>query len=128
MKSKLAIVTDTARGAGGNELVKAQYKRLALNVLRSIARDLQLAKGTYSIRFNAGGPAVAGDAVLHHDRFYLSMSEAGVYWRTCEGQKDYHGGPNRWAWSHGTWSDRLTVPELVEQIQSVLAANAALRA
>ncbi len=124
MKSKLAIITDIARGAGGNELVKAQYKRIALSVLRSMARDLGLAKGTYSVRFNPGGPAVEGNAILHHDEFYLVTSAAGVMWRTCQGQKDYHGGPNQWAWGFG---GTMTVPELTNLIRCLLADNAALR-
>lgn len=122
MKSKLAIVTELARAAGYNDQGKAEYKRLALSVLRSIARDLKLEKGTYSIRFNPGGIAVAGDAILHHDRFYLTTGEIGVMWRTCKGQRDYTGGTNRWAHSErGMFSTSLSVPELVEQIQSVLA-------
>ncbi len=106
-----------ARQAGYNEEGKAAYKRLALSVLRSIARELALPKGTFSIRFNPGGIAVAGDAILHHDAFYVSTGETGVMWRTCEGQKDYTGGPNRWAWGFG---EQLTVDELVGQIACVL--------
>ena len=123
MKSKLAIITELARQASYNEEGKAAYKRLALSVLRSIARDLGLPKGSYSIRFNPGGIAVAGDAILHHDQFYLSTGEIGVMWRTCKGQKDYTGGTNRWA--HG-FGSTLTVDELVEQIRSVLSATPAL--
>ncbi len=113
MKSKLAIITELARAAGYNEEGKAAYKRLALSVLRTVARELNLAKGTYSIRFNPGGIAVAGDAILHHDHFYLTMGETGVMWRTCKGQKDYSGGANRWAWGFGA---ELSDDELIQQI------------
>ena len=123
MKSKLAIATELARAAGYNEEGKAHFKRFALNVLRGIARDLALPKETYSIRFNAGGIAVSGDAILHHDRFYLTMGEMGVMWRTCKGQKDYTGGANRWACSRffaGFETSTRTVPELVEEIRATL--------
>lgn len=117
MKSKLAIITELARAAGYNEQGKAEYKKLALSVLRQIARDLNLAKGTYQIRFNPGGIAVAGDAILHHDRFYLTTGEIGVMWRTCKGQKDYTGGRNRWAVGFGVC---VGVDSLVSEIARVL--------
>lgn len=108
--NKLRIITELARQAGYNEEGKAQYKRLALSVLRSIAKELALVKGTYQIRFNPGGIAVAGDAILHHDNFYVICGESGVMFRTCKGQKDYCGGSNRWAYGFGgtICQDQLT--------------------
>lgn len=115
--NKLRIAVQKAKLAPYNEEYKAEYKRFALSVLRAIARDLQLAKESYSIRFNPGGIAVSGDATLHSNWFYLTICEVGVMWRTCEGQKDYHGGPNQWAIGFGRpESDQK---QIVEQIKRV---------
>ena len=85
-----------AQRSGYAEASKASFKSRALAYLRAIAKDLQLSKGSYSIRFNPGGIAVSGDAILHSDSFYLTIGESGLMYRTCKGQKDYHGGPNCW--------------------------------
>lgn len=100
--NKLLIITQLARLAAGNEQAKAQFKTLAMKALRRIAKELDLPKGSFDVRFNAGGPAVSGDAILHHDEFYLTIGEFGVMWRTCKGRKDYTGGPNRWAIGFGS--------------------------
>lgn len=114
--NKLRIAVQKARMAGYNEEAKADFKRFSLSLLRSIAKDLQLSKDSYSIRFNAGGIAVSGDAILHSDSFYLKIGEMGVMWRTCKGQKDYTGGPNQWAIGFGPESDQN---QLIEQIKRI---------
>ena len=54
----------------------------------------------FDLRTNPGGPAVSGETTLHHEKLYVQISvENGkpmVLWRTCEGRKDYSGGPNNW--------------------------------
>jgi hypothetical protein len=69
--------------------------------LRILARDLGLAAGTFEIRSNQGGVAVSGEVTLHADHLYVQISEfayghggASVLYRTCNGRKDYTGGPN----------------------------------
>lgn len=119
--NKLAIIHDLARNAGYNEEVKAQYKKLAMSVFRTIAKDLNLDKSTYDLRWNAGGIAVAGDVTLHHEKFYLTSSESGIMWRTCNGRKDYTGGRNQWAIGFG---ESMTIDQLVLAIQSHLVPNA----
>lgn len=76
--------------------MKEEWKKRAMAVLRKVAKDLHLVAGTYTISFNPGGIAVSGDATLHHDRVYVSLSPSGWsdsvgYARRCAGQKDYGG-------------------------------------
>lgn len=95
---KLKSIYSLARNASYDDEGKAKYKRAALKFLRELAEYLNLEKGSFSIHFNAGGCAVAGDPILHHDKFYLNLSPGCMgrgYWRTCKGQKDYTGGMNR---------------------------------
>jgi len=83
-----------ARCSGYNEQNKAKFKKLSLSFMRKLAKHLGLSKDSYSIRFNPGGIAVSGDAILHHDRFYVHLNDFGGYWRTCKGRTDYTGGTN----------------------------------
>jgi hypothetical protein len=115
--NKIKIICELARASGYDYDTKEQYRRLALSFLRSVAKDLQLEKGSYEIRFNPGGIAVAGDAILHHNNFYLHFSDSGAYWRTCEGRKDYTGGRNRWVCGFGICLNRET---LVGEIKAIL--------
>ena len=87
-----------ARGASYNYEAKQAFKKAAMRWARTIAKALQLPKGTFEVRFNPGGIAVSGDLTLHHEKFYLSLSDFGAYWRTCKGLKDYgstSSGPNQ---------------------------------
>lgn len=82
-----------------NEEGKAAFKKAAISELRKLAKALKLSKGTFDIRFNAGGIAVSGDAILHSDTLYVHISQPygggfPVYYRSCAGRKDYHGGTN----------------------------------
>lgn len=95
MNNKLNIIVQKAKIVNTEE-DKAEYKRLALNYLRQLAKDLGLLRGTYDVRFNPGGPAVCGDAILHHDKFYFHINDTGVMWRHCSGRKDYTGEKNLW--------------------------------
>lgn len=94
----LATVYALARNAHYNESGKLAFKKAGMSFLRALAKRLELPKESFSIRFNAGGIAVEGDPILHHDKFYLNLSPGCMgrgYWRTCAGQKDYSGGQNR---------------------------------
>lgn len=64
-----------------------------------IAEELNLKPGTYEIRTNPGGIAVAGEVTLHHEKFYLQFGqrsgrEAYILLRECEGLRDFTGGTN----------------------------------
>ena len=47
--------------------------------------------------------AVSGEATLHADQLYVQACQpatghdTGILFRTCQGRKDYHGGPNNFA-------------------------------
>jgi len=84
--------------ASYNETAKAKFKKESMALLRKVVKILELAKGTYSLRYNPAGIACSGDATLHHDNFYVSFNLDMLDWvlvRTCKGQKDFTGGPNR---------------------------------
>lgn len=117
MKSSIARLISLARSSSYNDEVKRQWRSQSLAFLRRVAKGLNLNKADYSIRFNPGGIAVSGEATLHHNQFYLQLSDFGGYWRTCKGQKDYAGGANHNFNSSGAWSRQLTESELIEQIR-----------
>lgn len=94
----LSAAIRVAHNAPYNYDAKEDWLRKGKAVLRRLAKDLDLPKGTYEIRVCKGGIAVAGDVILHHDRLYVNLSsffqsDAG-YARTCKGRKDYTGGQN----------------------------------
>jgi hypothetical protein len=118
--STLKSIYALARLAPYDDENKAKYKAAALKFLRALAKYLKLDKETFQIRFNAGGPAVAGDPILHHDKFYINLYPGacgGGYWRECAGQKDYCGKHNRFI------SDDETVVSLGNAIRKVVVPN-----
>jgi len=118
---KLKSICDLGRNAGYNEEVKARFRSEAMKYLRALAKRLNLPKETYSVRYNAGGIAVSGEATLHHDKFYLQVSH-DCFWRTCNGQRDYSGGRNRWVIApQNAWLCDSGEEVLAEQIQAVLS-------
>lgn len=82
---------------------KRDFHLAARRQLRRLAEALGLAPGSYDIRNNAGGVAVSGEIILHTDRIYIHVSQpatghdTGVMFRTCQGRRDYCGGPNNFA-------------------------------
>ncbi len=82
---------------------KREFHLTARRQLRRLAEALSLAPGSFDIRNNAGGVAVSGEIILHGERVYVHVSQpatgqdSGVMFRTCEGRKDYTGGPNNFA-------------------------------
>ena len=116
----LTAIYKLARNSSYNDETKAKYKRAALKFLRELAKYLNLGKDSFSIHFNAGGIAVAGDAILHHDKFYINLTpfgNSGGYWRECAGQKDYSGKYNRFI------LERETVESLGSAIRNVICAK-----
>jgi hypothetical protein len=82
---------------------KRTFYSHALRQLKLLANALGLAPGAYDLRSNAGGIAVSGEATLHGDHVYVQACQpatghdTGLMFRTCQGRKDYHGGPNNFA-------------------------------
>jgi hypothetical protein len=79
--------------------LKKEYRNLGRRILKHIAEELNLAAGSFDIRWNPGGVACSGDHTLHTDTVYLALHDncglGWFYWRTCKGRKDYTGGGNQ---------------------------------
>ena len=79
---------------------KRLFHSRARSQLRRLATALGLRPGSYDLRSNPAGIAVSGEITLHSDRLYVQASQSamgGILFRTCEGRKDYVGGPNNFA-------------------------------
>jgi hypothetical protein len=82
---------------------KRTFRAMALARLRALAAALELAPGTYDVRWNPGGIAVSGEATLHGEHVYVQVSQpfgsadTGVLYRRCNGRRDYTGGRNGFA-------------------------------
>jgi hypothetical protein len=112
---------DFRRRVAYHKWPKREFHLAARRQLRRLAEALSLAPGSYAIRNNAGGVAVSGEIILHAARIYVHVSQpatghdTGVMFRTCEGRKDYVGGPNNFA-----SLDLLNQPhDLAQRIQEV---------
>nr|WP_250807778.1 hypothetical protein [Neorhizobium tomejilense] len=98
----MALVYDWTKHCGTHE-TKEAFHRDARRLLKSLARDLGFAAGTFDLRSNKGGPAVSGEITLHHNDIYIQASnpgsrqERGLLIRTCKDRKDYTGGNNHFA-------------------------------
>lgn len=114
---RLNSVLALAKCSSYNDEVKNSYRLAVRQWLKRLAIALQLNSENYEIRFNAGGIAVSGDGILHHESFYIHVSDSGCYWRTCKGQKDYTGGTNQWVTRFGV---PITEEELVVRINQHL--------
>ena len=114
MTTTLEDLIRLAQFASYNDERKAFFKKHAMKFMRDVAKDWGLAKGQYDARFNPGGIAVSGDAILHTDNLYLHLNDFGFYWRKCDGRTAYSSRnyPNRQA--SGLL---LTAKELVAEIQ-----------
>jgi hypothetical protein len=82
---------------------KRAFHNHARRRLKQLANALGLAPGSFDLRSNLGGLAVSGEATLHADHLYVQACQpatghdSGILFRTCQGRKDYHGGPNNFA-------------------------------
>lgn len=82
---------------------KRRFHSTARSRLKHLAAELRLAPGTFEIRSNKGGIAVSGEITLHHDGAYVQVGQFGlssghgILIRSCEGRRDFTGGPNRFA-------------------------------
>jgi hypothetical protein len=82
---------------------KRAFHNHARRRLKQLADALGVSPGSYDLRSNLGGIAVSGEATLHADQLYVQACQpatghdTGILFRTCQGRKDYHGGPNNFA-------------------------------
>jgi hypothetical protein len=117
--TKLAVYDQTGSGESGLGLYKQEYRNLGRRILKYIAEQMQLPKGSYEIRWNPGGVACSGDHTLHTDHVYVALHDnigsGWFYYRTCKGRKDYAGGQNQIV----SWS-RFTAPGGLDKLIAAL--------
>jgi hypothetical protein len=73
---------------------KRRFHVVGRTLLARVARELRLSTANRDLRSSFGGPAVMGEAILHADEIYVSISDRDILVRTCSGRKDYSGGRN----------------------------------
>jgi hypothetical protein len=82
---------------------KEAFHRNARRQLKIVANALGLKPEKFNLRSNNAGIAVSGEATLHADHVYVQACQpatghdTGIMYRTCQGRKDYCGGPNNFA-------------------------------
>jgi hypothetical protein len=82
---------------------KRAFHKHARRRLKELADALGLAPGAYDLRSNLAGIAVCGEVTMHADHVYVQACQpatghdTGLMFRTCQGRKDYYGGPNNFA-------------------------------
>lgn len=117
--------TDVASGDGDpnhenpHSYTKLKYHQLGKRVLKVIAAELGLQSGTFDIRSNLGGTAVAGEVTLHGEHIYIQFCEPmnglEVLYRSCKSRKDYSGGANHWM----RYDDLLDLPRACNEFKRV---------
>lgn len=91
------------RGVSHDEAAKRSYHAEGRRVLKRLADALQLESAAYDIRSCLGGPAVAGEIILHSAELYVMIGidwpdeRRHVLFRRVTGRDDYTGGTNHWA-------------------------------
>jgi hypothetical protein len=94
---------DFRRPASYDGAAKRAFHSRARRQLKCVADALGLAPRSYDLRSNQGGIAVSGEITLHAAHLYVQAcqpatgQDSGVLFRTCQGRKDYCGGPNNFA-------------------------------
>ena len=117
--------TDVASGDGDpnhenpHSYSKLKYHRLGKRVLKAVAEELGLQSGTFDIRSNLGGTAVAGEITLHGEHIYIQFCEPmnglEVLYRSCKGRKDCSGGGNHWM----QYDELLDLPRACNEFKRV---------
>jgi hypothetical protein len=93
---EIKMLTELIGNCGYNEANKSKFWALSTKLLRTLAHELAI---TTDIRYNPGGIAVGGEAVLHSEDIYVMISadtDVGILYRTCRGTSDFAGGANHW--------------------------------
>ncbi len=108
-----------------DDIRKREFHRLARRQLGLLAKALDLPSGSYDLRSNIAGIAVSGEITLHSERIYVQAGQpfggfdSGILIRTCNGRKDYVGGPNNFA-----SLDLLHEPEkLARMVKQVMSGD-----
>lgn len=91
--------------------------------LKKLAKSIGLTDKEFEVRSCYGGPAVAGEVILHTDKFYLQIFQEVVnskglriMYRDCKGRTDYTGGQNRYERLENMFSERFI--ESLKKLQS----------
>jgi hypothetical protein len=116
-------MTDWHTPCAYNPEIKQRFHAAARRRLRRLAAALGFSAGSFDLRSNPAGIAVSGEITLHHDTVYVQVcqrsigADSGILIRTCQGRRDYTGGPNYFA------ALRLLDDEvaLAKQVRAVLA-------
>ncbi|QDU20586.1 hypothetical protein [Urbifossiella limnaea] len=92
----LAVARRLAAGAISQN--KAEFHAVGRAVLRAVLGHLGVEGDVRSCK---GGPAVAGEVILHTEAVYVCLTVpygGGLqfYYRTVKGRTDYCGGTNNW--------------------------------
>ncbi len=102
VRRKPMLVALARRGVTYDADAKRAFHAEARKALRLLADALGLAAGSFDLRICAGGPAVAGEVILHADRLYVQVSVGSfgghdVMFRRCRDRSDFCGKRNHWA-------------------------------
>ena len=71
---------------------KRCFHTTGLKRLRTLAKAIGFASGSFDVRSNHGGIAVSGEVTLHHEQIYVQVSQpatradTGILIRTCKGR------------------------------------------
>jgi len=101
---------------------KRRFHETARARLRKLASELRLHAGNFDLRSNQGGIAVSGEVILHHEKFYVHVSQpatranTGILIRICRGRRDYTGGANHFA----PLSLLDDIPALAERVVAII--------
>lgn len=101
--SKTSQAFDFRKSVAYNGAAKRLFHTKACRHLKRLADALGHSPDGFDLRSNKAGIAVSGEITLHADRLYVQVcqpatgSDTGVLFRTCQGRKDYVGGPNNFA-------------------------------
>jgi hypothetical protein len=101
--SKTSQAFDFRKSVAYNGAAKRLFHTRARRQLKKLADALCLPPDGFDLRSNKGGIAVSGEITLHANHLYVQASQpatgsdTGILFRTCEGRKDYVGGPNNFA-------------------------------
>lgn len=126
-QKKMRVIQAAKEAEDLSEGGKKALGQAMKSVLRAVAKACGLRTGEFDVRYNPGGSAVKGDAVLHGEDLYVSVDPdgagPGVLVRNCNGRKDYTGGSNGWMrWE--TFFGSTAPEEVARGIRSIAPAAA----
>jgi hypothetical protein len=102
IRRKPMLVVLARCGVAYDAEAKRAFHTEARKALRLLADALRLSADGFDLRICAGGPAVAGEVILHADRLYVQVSVGSfgghdVLFRRCRDRSDFCGERNHWA-------------------------------